>query len=157
MRLAPIAKQQTVWGIFQIEPYIGLDRSSGRIVGGGEDLERVFLAQKGIEDDFSIPACRCQESINERFSRLAKEWKEATIFTSSVTRIATDPAYQQIIGMGADAVPLILEELARETDHWFWALHAITGVDPTAAEDAGNVESMAASWLNWGRGQGYLS
>jgi hypothetical protein len=29
------------------------------------------------------------------------------------------PPYQQIIGMGPPAVPLILEELRREPDQWF--------------------------------------
>ena len=34
--------------------------------------------------------------------------------------------YQRIIGMGLPVVPLILEELEREPDQWFWALEAIT-------------------------------
>ena len=33
--------------------------------------------------------------------------------------------YQRIVGMGL-SVPLILEELRREPDQWFWALEAIT-------------------------------
>ena len=41
------------------------------------------------------------------------------------------PAYQQIIGMGADAVPFILLEMEEHGGYWFWALSAITGQNPT--------------------------
>lgn len=47
------------------------------------------------------------------------------------------PAYQQIIGMGEKALPLILRDLRdRPTGHWFWALNAITGEEPTLGESA---------------------
>jgi hypothetical protein len=44
--------------------------------------------------------------------------------------------YQEIIGMGERAVPLLLAELKREPDDWFWALHAITGASPLAHLEA---------------------
>lgn len=40
------------------------------------------------------------------------------------------PSCQRIIGMGPVVVPLILEELRREPDHWFWALEMLTEDDP---------------------------
>jgi hypothetical protein len=67
------------------------------------------------------------------------------------------PAYQQIIGMGMEVVPLLLGELARELDHWFWALKAITGVDPVSPASRGKMREMAEAWFHWGRQQGYLS
>ncbi len=155
MKPAYHAKRRSIWGIFQIEPYIGRDRRSEDIVGGGEGLASVVRAQKWAESDFDLPAQRSGESVEDRFARLVREWKTATAFHSSVTEMATDPAYQKIIGMGEKAVPLILEELAREPNHWFWALHAITGINPVPAQDAGHVDRMAAAWLNWGRTEGY--
>jgi len=65
--------------------------------------------------------------------------------------------YQQIIGMGAPVVPLILEELQREPDHWFWALEAITQENPVPKEALGKVLQMAQAWVEWGKNQGYLS
>jgi hypothetical protein len=59
------------------------------------------------------------------------------------------PAYQQIIGMGVDALPLILRELEREPDHWFWALEAITGENPVPPTDRGRLNEMARAWLRW--------
>ena len=66
------------------------------------------------------------------------------------------PAYQQIIGMGEEALPLILEELSRRPGHWFWALKAITGEDPVPAEHAGEVPEMTRAWLEWGRQHDYI-
>lgn len=39
-----------------------------------------------------------------RFRDLVRQWKEATIFTSSGTEIAMHSAYQQIIGTGKEAI-----------------------------------------------------
>ncbi len=67
-----------------------------------------------------------------------------------------DP-YQRIIGMGWDAVPLILEELRREPDQWFWALEKITDENPVPPEAAGRVRQMAQAWVEWGQKQGLIA
>ena len=56
--------------------------------------------------------------------------------------------------LGAVALPLILAELRRETDHWFWALEAISGENPVPRELAGDVEAAASAWLRWGQERG---
>ena len=93
--------------------------------------------------------------VERRFRELVRQWKEATAFMSSATDMATHPAYQQIIGMGKEALPLLLDELRREPDHWFWALKAITGEDPVALADRGKVGRMAQAWLDWDKKRGY--
>jgi hypothetical protein len=90
----------------------------------------------------------------QRFRRLAAEWKSSRGATSSLTAMAVHPAYQQIIGMGPAAVPLLLAELEREPDHWFWALKSITGADPVSAEHQGKLNEMTAAWIRWGQAQG---
>jgi hypothetical protein len=62
--------------------------------------------------------------------------------------------YQRIIGMGPAAIPLILREMQWRPDHWFMALHLLTGVDPAAGEET-RVGATRA-WLRWGRSQGYI-
>jgi hypothetical protein len=52
--------------------------------------------------------------------------------------------------MGQGVVPLLLAELRREPDDWFWALHALTGANPVPATGRGNVRAMAEAWLQWG-------
>lgn len=83
-----------------------------------------------------------------------RQWKEATLFLSSITDMAMHPTYQQIIGMGQEALPLLLEELRREPDHWFWALQAIIGVNPVPLPERGNVTAMTQAWLAWAEKQG---
>lgn len=97
-----------------------------------------------------------QELIEERFAALAEQWRAKTAHLSSITDIAMHPAYQRIIGMGPDAVPLILRELSKEPDHWFWALVAITGENPVRPEDAGDLDKMAKAWIQLGRDRGWI-
>jgi len=91
-----------------------------------------------------------------RFRALAAEWKTGRGHSSSITKMANHPAYRKIAAMGRPAIPLILGELEREPDHWFWALKAITGCDPVPPSHRGNIDWMAADWLAWGRSRGYV-
>jgi hypothetical protein len=52
-------------------------------------------------------------------------------------------------------MPLIFRELEREPDHWFWALQSITGENPVSVDRQGNINQMAAAWLEWGKAHGY--
>src|ERR1700758_1219807 len=83
--------------------------------------------------------------LEAQFERLAARWREESQFMSSVTDMVMLPSYQRIIGMGREAVPLLLRELERDPDNWFWALQAITGEDPVPASDRGALPKMAAS------------
>ncbi len=94
------------------------------------------------------------KSVSERFARLAERWRKDTRFVSSIHEMVLHPAYQQIIGMGQEALPFILRELTHHPDHWFWALHSITGVDPVPVEDRGNLAAMTRHWLRWAQEQG---
>jgi hypothetical protein len=98
-----------------------------------------------------------KEDTRERFQRLTREWKEHSKYLSNTAQMAMLKPYQRIIGMGESAVPLILEELQREPDHWFWALEMITEENPVPPEAAGRVLQMAQAWIDWGKKKGYLA
>ncbi len=103
--------------------YVGVDvRNRLRLIGVGPDLQELVHAVDEINKEFHIPASRQQESLSDRFARLASEWRSRTACFSSVQDMATDPGYQSIIGMGKEVVPLLLGALASRPDHWFWAL-----------------------------------
>jgi hypothetical protein len=70
--------------------------------------------------------------IREQFGRLVRRWKAERGPTSSARRMAAHPAYRAIVGLGKPAVPLLLAELERHPDHWFNALHELTGPTATA-------------------------
>src|SRR5713101_1854486 len=86
------------------------------------------------------------------FQQLASQWRKERGATSSITRMATSPAYQRIVGLGEKAIPLILRQLENEgddPDHWFWALQAITGENPIPENARGDMPEMARAWLDW--------
>ena len=91
------------------------------------------------------------EPLEQTFHGLVATWKEEREFTSSMSAMVLAPSYQRIIGLGPPAVPLILRELAKKPDHWFWALTAITGVNPIPPDGEGNMSQMTAVWIQWGK------
>lgn len=97
-----------------------------------------------------------QTNLRERFQRLAAEWKQTSRYLSNTAQMSMMSPYQRIIDMGWPAMPLILEELRREPDQWFWALEAITGENPVPTQSAGIVSQMAAAWIEWWKRHGLL-
>lgn len=89
-----------------------------------------------------------------RFLVLSGQWKASTALTSSSSAMIAHPAYQAIIALGLVTVPLILRDLERSSAHWFEALQAITGADPVAEQNWGDISAMRDAWLIWGRQQG---
>ena len=89
------------------------------------------------------------EEMRKKFKRLAGQWRRETMHASSITELALHPAYQQIVGLGPAAVGMIIAELRREPDHWFWALNAITGEDPVPDDARGDLAAMTRAWLEW--------
>jgi len=120
-----------------------------------EVVLRLLEQLREHEDDAMDLTDRTAAEARALFNELAQEWQNATRFLSSLTDITSHPAYQRIIGMGKAAVPLVLERLRRNPDHWFWALKSITGVDPVNDEARGDLNAMSRAWLDWGRQHGY--
>jgi len=114
----------------------------------------VPTGQAELEVNIRAPS-ESNGDLERRFEALVQEWKATRGYSSSLTRMSMHYAYQQIIGLGKPAIPLLFGELARQPDHWFWALKVLTGVNPVPPEDRGNVKLMAAHWLRWGAEQGY--
>jgi len=94
-------------------------------------------------------------ALRQEFTRLADQWRRERGATSLAKRLAEHPAYRQIVAMGDEAVPWILAELEREPDHWFVALHEITGASPVPEPSRGKLKEMAQAWIEWGRQHGY--
>ncbi len=90
------------------------------------------------------------------FHELVRAWKEKSGILSLTTQMAVIPEYQRIIGMGPAVLPLLLEELRRKPDWWFWALRAITGENPAPPEAAGKLKEITAAWIAWGQQHGLI-
>src|SRR5713226_5316505 len=95
------------------------------------------------------------ETVEERFRRLAAAWHRDTDYLSSMSEADSHPAYQEIIRLGPEVVPLLLRDLEDNHTHWFGALQAITGANPLSASTPGNIPKMVESWLHWAKDNGY--
>ena len=96
-----------------------------------------------------------RETLEERFRRLAEVWNRETAYLSSMTEASSHPAYQEIIRLGPEVVPLLLHDLEMNHGHWFAALRAITGAEPIPQSAAGNIPKMVEAWLDWAKDNGY--
>lgn len=98
-----------------------------------------------------------------KFDGFRGEWQKQRGAMSSITAMSMLRPYQKIIGMGPDAIPLILAELRAEIDdpdQWFWALSTIAEANSLtppeiAPAHQGDYRAMALAWLDWGRVQDY--
>jgi hypothetical protein len=112
--------------------------------------------------DFSI-IVDTDIALRIKFGILREEWRNQRGAMSSITAMSMLRPYQKIIGMGPDAIPLILAELRAEgddPDQWFWALSIIAEANnltppEIAPAHQGDYLAMALTWLGWGRSQGY--
>ena len=92
----------------------------------------------------------------DEFERLSSGWRADRPRGADVAQMVEHPAYKRIVDLGPAAIPLILRELDREVDHWFSALHTLTGADPVPEDDKGDLRAMAEAWLNWGKSKGHI-
>jgi hypothetical protein len=120
------------------------------------ESREIHKESKRFAKHYLMPMSRQDIDCLTKFCDLKYQWEADTAKLSSITEIAMHPAYQQIIGMGQDAIPLILAEMKRKPGHWFWALKSITGDDPVLPAQRGRVKEMTKAWLNWGVEQGYI-
>ena len=95
-------------------------------------------------------------SLRQRFQILATKWHNDTAGLSSPSQIAEHEAYQEIINMGPDVIPLILEELRDRGGHWYIALRKLVSdppiIDPSMS---GRMKEVRQIWVDWGRAAGY--
>lgn len=103
---------------------------------------------------YQAPVTR--QSIAQQFRGLARTWHEETKLASTASDLFLNSAYQRIIGLGPDVIPVILDSMRAEPDHWFVALSALTGADPVPEEARGRLRAMTQAWIDWGAEEGFL-
>lgn len=113
------------------------------------------IEQLSLSEESAIAHSRQQTELATTFYQLVEQWKTETRGISSTEQLSLHPAYQQIIGMGPNVIPLLLRELENNSGRWFWALKSISREEPVTPEQRGKTKEMIAAWLNWGREKGY--
>lgn len=97
-----------------------------------------------------------QEHREQEFKRLASRWKRETAIYGHLSKIVMHPDYQRIMAMGPDVIPLILQDLSRQSAHWFWALHNLVPPGQDPAEGLTTMTAARRAWLDWGRDNNFL-
>jgi len=97
------------------------------------------------------------DAVRDKFLVLAEQWRNETGHKSKFYNSYMNKNYQKIMVLGADVVPVILEELQKEPDHWFWALEIISGENPVEDNHVGQFELMVNDWIEWGKNKRYLA
>jgi hypothetical protein len=92
-------------------------------------------------------------TVEEKFGALAEAWHEAQIGSARID--FQHAAYHQVIGMGWEAVPLLLERIRQREVGWIYAMKCITGDQVGTPELRG--QQVLDAWLEWGKSRGYLS
>lgn len=117
--------------------------------------DTILTWKSNIDIAVTLTQTTKESAVEQKFRKLADQWRKETGHLSSITKKVMHPAYQQIIGMGRDALPLILRELKRTRGHWLWALFSITGEDP--AQERSTFAEAVDAWLSWGISHGYAA
>lgn len=88
----------------------------------------------------------------EQFQNLAAQWKKQTGLYSTTAQKVYNNVYLDIIGLGREIVPLILQDMANEgSAHWHTALKALTHQNPVPDNDLSKSKIVKQAWLQWGR------
>lgn len=115
----------------------------------------VKSAQDVLLDEWGITGRVNAPTLVRIFHELAARWEAETGGLSNLRSIVLNHSYQQIIGLGPQVLPLLLEDLRSNSRDWFWALNAITRQDPASLID--RFDEARRTWLSWGQVQGLIS
>lgn len=106
---------------------------------------------RSFQSDSGRPGkyARNGEDAVSRFHRLVRKWRIETAYVSSTSELFEHPSFVEIVSMGKEAVPLIIDELERQPDLLVGALTRITGENPVTTGDQGDVYAMIIAWNDW--------
>ncbi len=87
--------------------------------------------------------------MNEEFEKLADEWERGTMHFSSSRMMKEHPAFQKLVDLGPDIIPLAIERLKREIGiFWFLVLLKLVDNPPDTAVE-GDMREMRRRWVEW--------
>ena len=115
-----------------------------------------------VHEAWHYPSCdiseetaeKCNLELEKIFNGLVEKWKSETGSWSSISRRYAHPAYQAILVLGKDALPLIFQSLKKEPDYWFAALRALIPDNPVSRD--ASFDQAVDAWLRFGKDEGYL-
>lgn len=90
---------------------------------------------------------RTFSSIDEKLNSLAEAWDRRNSIKSIIDYHHF--SLVQIIGVGPQAIPFLLNRLSQGETEWLYALRAIAGTDPVPVDQRNDQEATRRIWLDW--------
>ncbi len=86
-----------------------------------------------------------------RFNRLADQLETASVGVSATRRLSRNPDFVEILLMGDDAIPMLIERVQTSESRptWLKLLSLLTSLPPSAGEET--IDASAEAWLRWAR------
>jgi hypothetical protein len=97
-----------------------------------------------------------EDRIRNEFRRHVAQWEDECKFLSSSTDRTKHEAYQAIISMGRQVLPLLLREMIERPNQWSAALVAICGENPVPPDARGDLSKVTAAWQKWALERGLV-
>ena len=135
------------------DDWVRIDTVPSYAVGFGKSAQDLSAKLSTTMQHYYEPVSRTTEE--DLFESFALTWGIDNRHNSNAQDIAQHPSYQRIVGMGKDALPMIFKQMRKKPGHWFLALQAITGINPVAPENRGDIVAMTGDWLKWGSDHGF--
>lgn len=89
--------------------------------------------------------------LKERYLEVSRRWRSETGLFSNAGSIISHPCYNELIDMGIQIVPFIIEDLKNRNVGWgtFPLLQVLTGEHPVPKEHQGKYDLICEDWINW--------
>ena len=90
-------------------------------------------------------------TLKDRFENLKQQWEHDTMHRSDTESRVNHPAYREVVRMGKEVVPLIIEDIRNNgTAFWWFALLDILKEGPHIPEYArGRITLLNEMWVAW--------
>ena len=90
-----------------------------------------------------------QQQVKTKFDTLKKKWWDSSAHLSRPEQLYGNKYYQEIIHLGNDVIPLLINDLDSPQGDWFNALNKITGENPINPNNKGISKKMTDDWKKW--------
>lgn len=110
-----------------------------------------------MKKQISLNKERFEEYLVKQAKYLVYEWEKNTKFMSSCDRMIEDQAFQKIINMGPQVIPVIFNLMVKNIYfcHWYLIFKYLGVKVDLPAKYMGHIDMMNAAYEKWGYSQGF--
>lgn len=137
---------------------MSMQEAQGRLTGIHSFPIPTYIPNMTTEEAIKQVRGIIHKYMESRFEELLGEWIRSTSHHSALQAIDAHPARQEIVSMGKQIVPTVLQNIDRYTIALSGILVELTGENPVKkSEHVGRVKFIAEDWKVWGREKGYIA